>query len=156
MTTPKTKKTAARKKTAAKGKSRALTVADIILARQEELLVDWLENIQSLAGARTLELMNKGQLRVEATGLLRVLTTAFKAGQYIDIETSEFADSVAMLRDISASRAEQDESPGASPGSSGPPCDRGTKAWPESPTEPEMRSAGTFLVGGQTHWEETR
>jgi rsbT co-antagonist protein RsbR len=51
--------------------------------------------------------MSKEQLQDQAGGLLRTLTTAFAAGQYEDIKAPEFADSVAMLRGISASRAEQ-------------------------------------------------
>ena len=116
MTTPKTKKTAAGKKTAVKGKARrktaaAKTVAEILVTRQEELLVDWIENIKTLVGTRTLELMTEQKLRVETKDLLRTLTTAFSAEQYVDVETPEFADSLALLRDISASRAEQGFSP---------------------------------------------
>ena len=108
MATPKTKKTAAGKKTAAK---RKLSVAEILVTRQEELLADWMENIKTLTGARTLELISQAQLRLQAKDLLRTLTTAFSAEQYVDIEAPEFADSVALLRDISASRAGQGFSP---------------------------------------------
>ena len=116
MTTPKTKKTAAGKKTAAKGKSRRKTaavntVSEILVSRQDELLAQWMENIKLQVGIRSLELMTEEQLRVQATDLLRTLTTAFSAEQYVDIDVPEFADSVAMLRDISASRAEQGFTP---------------------------------------------
>jgi len=117
MATKKTKKTAVGKKAAAKGKSKrnrgvVRTVADILVSRQSELLADWMENIKTLSGTRTLELMSEEQLRIQARDLLRTLTTAFRAEQYVDLETPEFADSVAMLRDISASRAKQGFSPG--------------------------------------------
>ncbi|NIA13618.1 MAG: STAS domain-containing protein [Nitrospiraceae bacterium] len=82
-------------------------MAEILVARQDEVLSDWMENVKALGGTRTLELMSEEQLRAQAEDLLAALTTAFGAGQYIDVETPEFADSVAMLRDISASRAEQ-------------------------------------------------
>jgi len=82
-------------------------VADIIVLRQEEILSDWMENIQALGGSRTLELMSEKQLRRQAKDLLTELTTAFGAEQYTNIEAPEFADAVAMLRDISTSRAEQ-------------------------------------------------
>ena len=116
MTMQKTKKTAAGKKTAAKGKSRRKTagvssVAEVMVARQGELLSDWLENIRVLAGTRTFELMTEEQLRLQAKDLLRKLTTAFSAEAYVDIRTPEFADSVAILRDISATRAKQGFSP---------------------------------------------
>jgi len=84
-----------------------MTVAEILVTRQRDILNDWLENMRGLPGTRTLDLMDEEQLRKQTTDLLGTLTTAFGAEQYIDIEAPEFADSVAMLRDISASRAEQ-------------------------------------------------
>ncbi|MCD6118762.1 hypothetical protein J7K50_02875 [bacterium] len=56
-------------KTAAKGKSKRKTaasksVAKILVTRQDELLSDWMDNIKSLTGTRTLELMTEEQLRV--------------------------------------------------------------------------------------------
>jgi len=86
-------------------------VAEVLTARRGDLLTDWLENVKTLLGTRALKLMTEEQLRAQATGLLRTLTTAFSAEQYVDIEAPEFADSVAMLRDISASRAEQGFTP---------------------------------------------
>ncbi len=105
------KKGAAKKGTARRKAAGIRSVADILVIRQKELLNDWIANIQKLGGTRTLELMTEEQLRVQAKGLLEALTTAFGAEQYIDIEAPEFADSVAILRDISASRAEQGFSP---------------------------------------------
>jgi len=55
--------------------------------------------------------MTKGQLREQTRELLKTLTVAFSAEEYEDIERPEFADSVAMLRDISASRAKQGFAP---------------------------------------------
>ncbi len=111
-----TKKKTAAKKGAAQGTARRKTgrirsVADILVVRQDDLLTDWIENIRALGGTRTLELMSEEELQVQAKDLLTTLTTAFGAEQYIDIDTPEFADSVAMLRDISSSRAEQGFSP---------------------------------------------
>jgi len=102
MPTKKTKKTAAAKKGVG-----IRSVADILVIRQDEVLEDWLDNIKTLTGTRTLELMNEAQLRVQARDLLSTLKTAFGTEPYVSIETPEFADSVAMLRDISASRAKQ-------------------------------------------------
>ncbi len=99
------------KRKTAKKTAGTRTVADILVLRQDELLVDWLENIKTLVGTRTFELMTEEQLRTQAKGLLATLTTAFGAEQYVDIETPEFADSVAMLRDISVARAKQDFTP---------------------------------------------
>ncbi len=112
----KKKKAVTKKKTAAKGaarpgKARARSVAEILTERQEALLANWLENIRELAGTRTLELMTEEQLRQQMADLLRTLTMALSAEQYVDIETPEFADSVAVLRDISSSRAEQGFTP---------------------------------------------
>jgi rsbT co-antagonist protein RsbR len=87
------------------------SVAEIITTRQEEVLADWLENIKTLAGNRTLELMTEEQLRAEAKVLLEMLTKAFNAEQYVTIDTPAFVDSVAMLREISASRAKQGFTP---------------------------------------------
>jgi len=89
----------------------ATTVAEILAGRQQEVLADWLENIRALPGTRTLELMTEDQLLKQTTDLLAALTTAFGAEQYVDITVPEFADSVAMLRDISTSRAEQGFTP---------------------------------------------
>lgn len=102
-----------------KSKSRATTkmkvevrsVAEIIVLRQDELLADWMENIQSMLGSRTLEMMNEGQLHDQTKELLATLSTAFNSEQYVDIEADEFADTVAMLRNISASRAKQGYTP---------------------------------------------
>lgn len=83
------------------------TVAAILKAKRGPLLESWLVNIRSLPGNRTLEFMSEEQLRAQAGELLRTLTIAFGAEQYEDIRTPEFADSVTMLREISASRAKQ-------------------------------------------------
>ncbi|MFQ5638238.1 MAG: STAS domain-containing protein [bacterium] len=83
------------------------TVAEVLEARQKEVLEAWLENIRALPETRTRELMTEAPFTLQTTDLLRALTTAFKAEQYENIEQPEFADSVAMLRDISASHAEQ-------------------------------------------------
>jgi len=111
MTSPKAKKAAAGIKKTAKRKSRnkesIRSVVDILVLRQEELLADWIENIKSLTGTRTLELISEKQLYAQAKDLLATLTSAFGAEQYVSIETPEFADSVAMLCDISTSHAEK-------------------------------------------------
>lgn len=88
-----------------------MTVAGLLRARQSEVRADWLENIRTLGGSRTLELMTEEQLRVQTTSLLTALTKAFGAEQYADIGAPEFADSAALLRDISASRAVQGFTP---------------------------------------------
>ena len=81
------------------------TVAQIIGMRQEELLADWLQIMRSEPGTRILDLLTEEQLLSETTDLLRTLTKSFASEQYFYIDTPEYADSVAMLRDISASRA---------------------------------------------------
>jgi len=83
------------------------SIAQLIAARQGDILADWLKNIRALPGARTQELMSPQQLETQARELLKALSKAFSAEQYENIDAPEFADSVAMLRDISASRAEQ-------------------------------------------------
>ncbi len=87
------------------------SIAGIMIARQDELLETWIENIMALAGTRMLELMTRQQLRTQITGLLQALTAAFSGKADDDIERPEFADSIAILRDISASRAEQGFTP---------------------------------------------
>ena len=88
-----------------------MSVAKIIANREDELLKDWIESIIILTGTRTLELMTEEQLSIETRNLLVTLSKAFTAEQYVDLEMPEFADSVAMLRDISVSRAEQGFTP---------------------------------------------
>jgi len=114
------KRTTAKKKSAAEKKSaqgtagrttaEVRTVARIIEMRQEEVLADWLENLKTASVPRTVELMTEEQLRVQATDVLRALTTALSAEQDIDVETP-FADLHAMLREISAIRAKQGFTP---------------------------------------------
>lgn len=87
------------------------TVAQIMQARQSEILEDWLTFIGKSAGTRTLGLMSREELREEADGLLGALAIAFRAEQYTSIRQPEFEDSVAMLERISASRAKQGFTP---------------------------------------------
>ena len=91
-----------------RGKERKIkSVAELMKFKQQEILDVWIEGIYGFPGTRTPELMTKEQLFVQAKALLISLTTAFGYEEYEDITASQFADSVAMLRDISASRAEQ-------------------------------------------------
>jgi len=83
------------------------TVSEIMMANESEILEAWVKNTINLAGTRALELMTEEQLRKQVADMLRELTKAFASEQYVDIERPEFADSVSMLRDISAMRAEQ-------------------------------------------------
>ncbi len=83
------------------------TVSQIMTARQKEILGAWLANIKALPESRTLELMTAEQLTKQTKELLALLVKSFESEIYDDIEQPEFADSVAMLRDISATRAEQ-------------------------------------------------
>lgn len=92
-------------------KKEVMTVAEIITAKEEELLESWMANIIALPGTRVLELMTEAQLRTQTTELLRALAIAFSSEIYDDVTQPEFADSLAMLRDISATRAEQGFSP---------------------------------------------
>ncbi len=87
------------------------SVSQIMTTRQEEILTTWLENIKTLAGTRTLEMMTEDQLRIQTSELLKALVTAFESEVYDNVELPAFRDSVAMLQDISASRAEQGFSP---------------------------------------------
>ncbi len=117
MAKRKTAKKAPAKKAKARGTVRrrtanVATVAEILVARQEELLNDWLENIKRLDGTQTLDLMTDAQLRVQTKDLLRALTTAFGVEQYVDINTPDYADLVAILHDLSALHTEQGFSPG--------------------------------------------
>lgn len=87
------------------------SVAEVMTEREVEILEAWLDKVWTLPGSRTPELMTKEQLREQTRELLKTLTIAFSAEQYEDIEQTEFAESVAMLRDISALRAEQGFTP---------------------------------------------
>jgi len=87
------------------------SVSQIMTARQDEILATWIENITTLAGTRTMELMTEEQLRVQTTELLQALITAFESEVYDSVEIPAFRNSVAMLQDISATRAEQGFSP---------------------------------------------
>jgi rsbT co-antagonist protein RsbR len=88
-----------------------MTVAEMLVAKEEDVLETWLEKIVALPGTRMLGRITEAQLRTQTTELLRALTIAFSSEEYEDIERPEFADSVAMLRDISASRADQGFTP---------------------------------------------
>ncbi len=91
--------------------SKNKTVSTLMNENHEELVETWLGKILALPGTRSAELIAEEQLRVQATELLRMLATAFEAENYEDIEQPQFADSVAMLRDLSARRAEQGFTP---------------------------------------------
>ncbi len=104
------------KKASAQGKGRkksgaVRTVPEILAVRQEELLSEWLENLEALVGARTLEMMNRQQLQAQMRDLLVKLTKAFDSRQYTDFGTPELTDSLAMLREICKLRAEQGFTP---------------------------------------------
>jgi len=88
------------------------TIADIIRAKEKELVERWLENIRAQAGERTLELMTERQLRKQVSELLRAFCVAFDAGQDEDITRPEFAGTLALLRDVSAFRARLGFTPG--------------------------------------------
>ncbi len=92
-------------------KAETRSVAQIITARQEEILATWQENIKTLPGGRTMELMTHEQLRAQTTDLLQALISAFESEVYDNIETPAFRDSVAILQDISTRRAEQGFTP---------------------------------------------
>jgi len=81
------------------------TVAEAVAAQEEAILETWLANVTALPG--TLDLMSETQLRTQATELLRALVVALSSEKYEDITRPEFAAVVAMLRDISSSRAER-------------------------------------------------
>lgn len=87
------------------------SVAEIMAARENELLETWMENVVRATGNRALELTSEEQLRRQTTELLRTLTVAFGSEDCEDITRPEFADSVAMLRNISSARAKQGLSP---------------------------------------------
>lgn len=86
-------------------------IADLITVKQRDLLKTWMDNIISLPGSRTLEFMTEDQLLQETSDLLQSLTAAFRSGTYDDISLPAYADSIEILRDISASRATQGFSP---------------------------------------------
>ena len=87
------------------------SVADLMTLKQRDLLKTWTDNIIGLAGSRTLEFMNEDQLTQQTSNLLQTLIGAFRSGNFDDVTLPEYADSVALLRDISASRAEQGFTP---------------------------------------------
>lgn len=87
------------------------SVSQIMTTRQEEILKTWVENIKALAGTRTLEMMTEDQLRIQTGELLKALVIAFESEVYDNVELLAFRESVAMLQDISASRAEQGFTP---------------------------------------------
>jgi len=93
------------------GEGGRMSVADILVESQDELLEIWLSKIRALAETRMLELMTEADLRKQATDLLKTLATAFRCEVYDDIDRPEFADSVAMLHDISVMRAERGFTP---------------------------------------------
>ncbi len=86
-------------------------VADLVALKQCDLLKTWMDNITTLPGSRTLEFMTEDQLLQQTSDLLQLLIAAFRSGNYEDITHPEYADTLAMLRDISASRAEQGFNP---------------------------------------------
>ena len=78
---------------------------------QDEILKTWMENIKTLAGVRTMDLMTEEQLRGQTREFLQLLIGAFESETYDNVEGPAFKDVVAMLQDMSASRAEQGFTP---------------------------------------------
>lgn len=88
-------------------KSETRSVSQMMTTRQEEILTTWMENIKTLAGSRTLEMMTDEQLRLQTAELLNALVTAFESEVYDNLELPAFQEAVVMLQDISATRAKQ-------------------------------------------------
>ncbi len=86
-------------------------IADLIAVKQRDVLKTWMDNIVALPGSRTLEFMTEDQLLQQTTNLLQTLITAFRSDNFEDITRPEYADALAILRDISAARAEQGFNP---------------------------------------------
>ena len=86
-------------------------VVDLITVKQRDVLKTWMENLTSRPGSRTLELMSEDQLQQETSVLLRALTAAFRSSNSDDLSLPAYADSIAMLRDLIASRASQGFNP---------------------------------------------
>lgn len=83
------------------------TVAEVIIDNKEMILEDWIQNVLNLSGTRVIDLMGEDELRKQSDELLKALSIAFNTEQYTDITTKEFAPSVKILRELSASRARQ-------------------------------------------------
>ena len=73
-------------------KKEFMTIAEIMAAKEGELLESWLENVKALPGTRTLELVTEAQLRTEAAELLRTLVIALGSEEYEDITRPEFGE----------------------------------------------------------------
>jgi hypothetical protein len=90
-----------------RAKNRTASIVDVMKAKQKDLLETWLGNIRSLPRSRALELTSENQLRKQTADLLKALVSAFSSEQCEDTERPEFAQSVAVVRDIGAACAEQ-------------------------------------------------
>ena len=86
-------------------------LADLMTVKQRDVIKTWMDNIVSLPGTRVLEFMSEDALQQQASDLLQRLTAALRHGNYDDVTYPEYADTLALLRDISASRAEQGFTP---------------------------------------------
>jgi len=82
-------------------------LADVMVKTRKHMLDDWFQRIKHLGGPHLFELTTEAQLRAQTAELLQKLTGAFASASCVDVETSEFADSVALLRDISTACAER-------------------------------------------------
>jgi len=94
-----------------KEKGRARSVAELLDYKQKDIMVTWLANIRALAGTRTMELMTARQLETQVKDFLRVITEAFRSEVYGDMEHPSIRPSAQMLKEISASRAQQGFTP---------------------------------------------
>jgi len=93
------------------GKGKVRSVADLLDYKQKDIMVTWLANIRALAGTRTMELMTARQLETQVKDFLRVITEAFRSEVYGDMEHPSIRPSAQMLKEISASRAQQGFTP---------------------------------------------
>jgi signal transduction histidine kinase len=94
-----------------RAENRRPSIVHVMRASQNELLDSWLGDIRSPPRPCAHEVMTEGQFREQTADVLRALTAAFSTEQHEDTGRSEFANSVAILRRISAFRAEQGFTP---------------------------------------------
>jgi len=85
----------------------------ILQSHKNDLLNDWLAQIQILPDMSDLDAKEKKLLHLQAMELLQVLTEAMQADPSHDITAPAYAEVIAILQDFSVRRAEQGFAPSA-------------------------------------------
>ncbi|MFQ6008203.1 MAG: RsbRD N-terminal domain-containing protein, partial [Candidatus Zixiibacteriota bacterium] len=99
------KKTTTKKKAPA-AKASTARLGNIIKKHHTEIARTWRTHINALLKDKAFELLEEDELRRQTDDLLQLLADTLSSAKSMDIESPEFGDLVALVRDLSVAHAE--------------------------------------------------